>query len=855
MVNFKKVPPELTSIPAWVGFEIKDGKKTPISLIDFEKCGATDLARLVDFETAVSALEEGKISAIGVSLINQDIVCIDIDCHVPEKKPKFAELNRAILDVVPSYAETSISGCGTHIYVKGRKPDGYKHCDRFGIVEVYNCAHFIIVTGDVIPGHDMEITSCQEILNSLCERHLIKQTADQGKAPKGLYHKTDDEILAKLKHFKNGMLLWEGKWQQVERWDDLLGMNISAFPSQSEGDFSFMCLLHYLNGNNPEQAIKIFMQSGLWTEQRKRKKSSGYVQHMAAEASLRCTKVYDWDRYSYTDVEQKLDFDEVLQTCRVNQLVTQAKTGSLALTASKPLNTYLCKYIANYGSEQREVISTTCGDYDSASNGIRFWLINQHDLIYLSDGDEWLVWNGEFWERCYDKHLLDKAEKVFYQLKHEAYNLFQQVVLRPDLQQLLEEQALQIFEYAATKKNKRECMEMIEFSKQHFIKGQKERGILDAVKANRNVLNLKNGVFDFDRMAIFPHGREFYQTKIAGVKYEEGAVCPLWTGMLETVLPNESVRRFLQKAIGYTASSAYMEKCIFIMYGEGGNNGKTTIARTIHELLGDYGVVAEKQTIMDTRGHNAGAPRPDLVRLRDRRYVCISESEKDDRLAEGLVKNLTGGGVISCRTLHHEPVEFPAIFKIWLDTNYPPQVRGTDQALFRRLRIIPFDVTLPADKVDPDFFEKLRGEFPGILNWVVEGYRLYKEEGFEMPDTMKDLVTDYAEDMSPLDQWVKECVEIRKTPFTHCCTSKVLYQSYYSWCKFNKEYALGQRRFTQEINQKDGFKQTKKVKGYTQYVNAGLNDVGTMFAVGYSDDLDFAKEYNLLVAKKISSDK
>lgn len=115
MVNFKKVPPELTSIPAWVGFKIKDGKKTPISLTDFEKCGATDLARLVDFETAVSALEEGKISAIGVSLVDQDIVCIDIDCHDPEKKPKFEELNRAILDVVPSYAETSISGCGTHI--------------------------------------------------------------------------------------------------------------------------------------------------------------------------------------------------------------------------------------------------------------------------------------------------------------------------------------------------------------------------------------------------------------------------------------------------------------------------------------------------------------------------------------------------------------------------------------------------------------------------------------------------------------------------------------------------------------------------------------------------------------------
>lgn len=853
MVNFKKVPPELTSIPAWVGFKIKDGKKTPISLIDFEKCGATDLARLVDFETAVSALEEGKISAIGVSLVDQDIVCIDIDCHDPEKKPKFEELNRAILDVVPSYAETSISGCGTHIYVKGRKPDGYKHCDRFGIVEVYNCAHFIIVTGDVIPGHDMEITSCQEILNSLCERHLIKQTADQGKVPKGLYHKTDDEILAKLKHFKNGILLWEGKWQQVERWDDLLGMNIAAFPSQSEADFSFMCLLHYLNGNNPEQAIKLFMCSGLWTEQRKRKKSTGYIQHMAAEASLRCTKVYDWDRYSYTDVEQRLDFDEVLQACRVNQLITQAKAGSLVLSACKPLNIHLCKYIANFGTEQREVISTTCGDYDSASNGIRFWLLNQHDLIYLPDGDEWLVWSGVRWEHCYDKHLLDKAERVFYQLKHEAYNLFQQVVLRPDLQQMLEEQALQIFEYAATKKNKRECMEMIEFSKQHFIKGQKEHGILDAVKANQNVINLKNGVFDFDQMKFFSHDREFYQTKVANADYQVDASCPLWTGMLETVLPNDSIRRFLQKAVGYTVSSAYMEKCIFIMYGESGNNGKTTIARTLLELMGDYGVVAEKQTIMDVRSHNAGAPRPDLVRLRGRRYVCISETERNDHFSEGLIKNMSGGGMISCRTLHHEPIEFPSIFKIWIDSNHQIQATGTDQALIRRLRIIKFNVTLSPEKIDTSFMDKLKAEFPGILNWIIEGYRLYKEEGLEMPNEMKTLVAKYAEDMSPLDQWINECIEIRETPFTHCCTSKVLYQSYYNWCRFNKYFALGQHRFTQEINQKSGFKQTKKVKGYTQYVNASLNDVGNIFVNSYSDHVDFANKYNHLIETKVSS--
>src|SRR5699024_8893353 len=121
-----------------------------------------------------------------------------------------------------------------------------------------------------------------------------------------------------------------------------------------------------------------------------------------------------------------------------------------------------------------------------------------------------------------------------------------------------------------------------------------------------------------------------YQTKMAGVAYKEGAECPLWVDFLNTVLPSEPVRKFLQKAIGYTLSSGYMEKCMFVLYGENGNNGKTTIVKTIHALMGDYAVAAEKQTIMDVRSQSAGSPRPDLVRLRDRRFVCISESEKDD---------------------------------------------------------------------------------------------------------------------------------------------------------------------------------------------------------------------------------
>jgi len=257
---------------------------------------------------------------------------------------------------------------------------------------------------------------------------------------------------------------------------------------------------------------------------------------------------------------------------------------------------------------------------------------------------------------------------------------------------------------------------------------------------------------------------------------------------------------------------------------------------------------------MDTRGHSAGSPRPDLARLRDRRFVSISENEKDDKLAEGLIKNLTGGGVIICRTLHHEPIEFPAIFKIFLDTNYRPQVKGTDQALWRRLKVIKFDVTIPSEKIDLNFGEKLEKELSGVLNWAFEGYRLYKAEGLDMPEEMQTAIKDYAEDMSPLDQWLTECVDYSPEGYKGRITSKVLYQSYYNWCRFNHEYALGQRRFTQEINLKEWFKDTKKVKGYTQYLKVTLNGVGCLFATGdMSDETEFRKKYNEAVKSAIHS--
>ena len=850
-LNLEKIPVSIKGIKKWAGFVLENGAKTPVSILDNKGVGINDTARLVDFETAKAAYLAGEFEAIGVSFYNEGITCIDNDCHNKENRARYEEITKDLLSKFDTYAETSISGLGTHIFVKGVKPEGYKHSDKYGVVEVYD-DHFIIVTGNVIEGHDTYIANCQEELSTLCETHLIKKTDFKGLVGKGVYEKSDELILEKLQSIKKGKMFLEGKWDEVKKWDKESGTYIKAFPSHSEADFSFANLILYYNGNQPEQALRLIKNSKMWDAKRQAKKSSGYLEHTVAEASLRCSRVYDWDR-KQTDIEDKIDFDEVMAIYNNNLLVKQAYENTLILTDNEDLNPYLCKYIVNYGSDNKEFISTMYGDLDSADNGKRFWLLNKNDLIYLSEGNEWLAWNGKVWDRCYDINLLAYAEKVFIHLKHEAYNLFRKSILAVSEKSTLEEQALELFEYASANKGKRQCLEMIEFSKAHFIDSQKEHKVLDKLNANLNVINLENGVYNLDDFSFHPHSREFYQTKITDTSYMENADCPLWCGMLEKVLPDTEIKNYLQKAIGYTLSSGYMEKSMFVLYGEKGNNGKTTISKTIHKLMGDYAVVAEKQTIMDIRANSAGSPRPDLLRLRDRRFVCISESEKDDKLAEGLIKNLTGGGMIICRTLHHEPVEFKALFKIFLDTNYKPQVRGTDQALWNRLKVIPFNHSIPQEDIDLNFGEKLEKELSGILNWCIEGYRLYKAVGLDMPEEMNKIISDYAEDMSSLDQWLKECITISPIAIGKGLTSKELYQSYKHWCTFNGEYAWTQRKFTQELNGKDGFKEVKKVQGYTKYINVALNDIGRLcFDRDKYTESDFARNYYEKVKEKFS---
>ena len=210
-----------------------------------------------------------------------------------------------------------------------------------------------------------------------------------------------------------------------------------------------------------------------------------------------------------------------------------------------------------------------------------------------------------------------------------------------------------------------------------------------------------------------------YVTKSCGATYDQDARCPLWLKFLDRIFDHDaSLIGFLRRTFGYTLTGVTHEHALWLLCG-GGANGKSVLTATWRALLGDYGTSAAFDTFVVRKGDQG--PRNDLAALLGVRFVAASESEEGRRLAEATLKMLTGGDEISARRLYSEFFTFTPTFKLALSGNYRPRIRGTDLGIWRRVRLVPFTVTIPPDEQDPLLAQKLRAELPGILKWAVEG--------------------------------------------------------------------------------------------------------------------------------------
>lgn len=313
---------------------------------------------------------------------------------------------------------------------------------------------------------------------------------------------------------------------------------------------------------------------------------------------------------------------------------------------------------------------------------------------------------------------------------------------------------------------------------------------LDADKMKINVANgtlvVDRGATDRDCISFKEHDPADLITKISPVAYDPEATCEVYDAFLARVQPSQDMRTFLHQWLGLSMTGDIGEQKLAFLYGKG-SNGKSVLVDTASYVAGDYGETVPIETFLDHgKSRGAGQATPDLAILPGVRMLRTSEPEKNSKLAEAMIKLVTGGEPIQARHLNRDFFKFTPQFKLTMSGNYRPTIAGTDEGIWRRMRLVPFDVTIPKEERDPKLFDKLRSEASGILNRMLDGLRHWCDKGLIEPEDVAKATASYREDSDPFGRFAAMCLEAAPGQRAQ---SSVLHEVYEAWCKSSGEKA------------------------------------------------------------------
>lgn len=427
----------------------------------------------------------------------------------------------------------------------------------------------------------------------------------------------------------------------------------------------------------------------------------------------------------------------------------------------------------------------------------------RNDSRYCPGFKVWLCFNGIRWSKE-DGEMERRAKSVALSLK--------------DLADAVEEKELKkeiLRHYKSSTRGAivREMMRLAESEPGMSINA-------DQLDRNLMLFNTKSGTIDLETGNLRPHDREDFITKISPVVYDENAECPLWINFLNEIMGgDEELVEYLQYVIGYCLTGDTGERVFFIFFGTGAN-GKSTLVETLRLIFGDYAARSHISTFMVKRAENG--PSNDIARLQGKRLVTASESEKGQRLSESRVKDITGNEVIPARFLYQEHFEFRPEFKIILSSNYKPVVADSDPAIWSRIRLIPFNVSIPEEKRDHKLGEKLLKEAPGILRWAVEGCLKWQAHGLPSPKAVREATGVYRDESDLVRKFLSECCELlpsNRTPLSD------LFADFLRWAEDSEVTPVGKKDLGERLK-KMGYHQTKS--GDTRYwLGIGLGHADT----------------------------
>ena len=580
-----------------------------------------------------------------------------------------------------------------------------------------------------------------------------------------------DAVLRRMFDSKHGQKLqdlYNGSWERYGIGDG----------SQSSADQAFCNTLAFWCRCDAVLMDAIFRRSGLYRQK--------------------------WDKRRGAKTYGQITIDRAIKDCR-DIWEPQERVQRPAPVVPLPPQNTSNEVPAMENATAGETGQRTYYTYDDTGNALRFRDANAGLIHYNHVDGCWIYWDGVRWasdengeiKRRADKMLADMAKDLKEMQDDPAYNAYKKHLSRSRSHR----------------------------GKEGFIAEARHLEGVPVLPSEMdragNAFNVRNCLISLKTGKTAEHDKKYMISKLAPVTYDENAKCPRWDRFIEEITcGDKSLQLYLQRMIGYCMTAYTKEQCMFFLYGNG-SNGKSVFVDTIAYMLGEYAASCQPETVMMRDRNNTA--RGDLARLKGARMVVTSEPNDGCRLDEGIVKQMTGGteNKLTARILYWREYEFSPEFKIVMSTNYKPVIKGTDNGIWRRVRLIPFTAEFTKENRDPQLTEKLRRELPGILNWAIAGAVGWCKEGLPPCAIIDEAGQEYRSEMDRVQQFLDDCTTRSESSSTQAST---LYKCYKAWCSEQGDrFPVGSTKFFMELKRR--FK-SRKTEAYNEYVGIKINDLG-----------------------------
>jgi putative DNA primase/helicase len=441
--------------------------------------------------------------------------------------------------------------------------------------------------------------------------------------------------------------------------------------------------------------------------------------------------------------------------------------------------------------------------YARSDEGNAEAFIQEHgaNIRWDYSAERWLVWNGVYWKPDTGAEVGTLSMATTRQ-RAEAFTNLKGVLTTTEYDKLMR--------FGLSCENVAKQRALLEAAQKHVATTANDWD------QNQWLIATTNGTIDLATQTFRKSIREDYITKRLGCDYNQNAQCPIWEQFIGQVFQDDQdAIAYIQRLCGYMLTGDTSEQQFWMFTGPGGS-GKGTLIETITRMLGTYVSSVPFDTFEKDR---KSAIPSDIMKLKGLRAVFTQEVDEHKKMATGRIKNVTGEDLISARPLYGEWVDFYPEFKIVMAVNHQPDILDDTNAMWRRLRAVPFTVIFQG-RADTSLRKKLRGELPGILNWCLRGLRAWQElraaneragtdtTGIGSCRIVEEASRTYRNSQDLIGQWLEDEQFVTHEPSAWTSTAE-LYASFMAWQKAHGHDFFCKSQFVSRQLKAKGFQDQK----------------------------------------------